>query len=74
MCPDRSRKQFSSLCRSSEARESLFKSQEKSVKQFSALYRCCEARASLFKCGKRLTKPCEGAMRLMPAFLKAGNV
>ena len=48
MCPERSRKQFSSLCRSREARESLFKSQEKSIKQFSALCRCCEARASLF--------------------------
>ena len=74
MCPERSRKQFSSLCRSCEARASLFKSQAKSIKQFSALCMCCEARASLFKCEKRLTKPCEGAMRLMQACLNARKV
>ena len=48
MCPERSRKQFSSPCSSCEARASLFKRQERSGKQFSPLLRSCEARASLF--------------------------
>ena len=52
MCQERSRKQFSSLCRCCEARASLFKSQKRSGKQFSPLLRSCEARASLFQCGK----------------------
>ena len=56
MCPEISRKQFSSLCRSREARENLFKSQEKSIKQFSAQCSCYEARASLFKNQERSGK------------------
>ena len=55
MCQERSRKQFSSLCRSCEARASLFKSKERSGKQFSPLLRSCEAHASLFQCGKQMS-------------------
>ena len=43
MCKERSRKQFSSLCRCCEARASVFKSQERSGKQFSPLLRSCSS-------------------------------
>ena len=63
MCPERSRKWFSSLCRYYEARTSLFKSQEKSINLFSALCRCCEARASLFKRQERSGKQFSSLLR-----------
>ena len=48
-CQERSRKQFSPLCRSCEARASLFRSQERSKKQFSPPLGSCEARIILLR-------------------------
>ena len=50
-CQERSRKRFSPLYRSCEARASLLKYQERSRKQFSPLLRSCEARTTFLSAG-----------------------
>ena len=55
-CQERSKKQFSPLWESSEARASMCMSGKDLIKLFSPPMRCFEARVGLFKYKQRLRK------------------
>ena len=55
-CQERSKKQFSPLWESSEARASMCMSGKDLIKPFSPPMRCCEARVGLFKWQERFRK------------------